>query len=265
MNAEREYYEIKEFWDPARARGTDVLRFRETEAYIPTDTASLLDVGCGNGDFLHYIATRRNWQRLHGFDRSHAALVHVRTPKTQGDIDQLPFADREFDCVVACEVIEHLPFTAYQAALRELARVARQTVLITVPAAERLRANMIECGQCAGRFNANHHFRSFTLETMRTLFDTHGLTVVTTSGLVERTDYPGLRTLLRWKKGLPPRKNPHSFAIPCPICGASIPGTGKASTKTAQQRWWEPYLRAAWPHFHHPRWYVGVYRCKGDA
>jgi ubiquinone/menaquinone biosynthesis C-methylase UbiE len=48
-----------------------------------------------------------------------------------GDVLDLPFPDRSFDLVVCTEVLEHVEDPA--AALRELRRVARRAVLVTVP------------------------------------------------------------------------------------------------------------------------------------
>jgi predicted TPR repeat methyltransferase len=46
---------------------------------IPADVSTVLDVGCGNGLFLHRIRDRsgRGFMRLCGVDRSEAALGYV--------------------------------------------------------------------------------------------------------------------------------------------------------------------------------------------
>lgn len=54
-------------------------------------------------------------------------------PRTVGDVTRLPFADQSFDVVLIAEVLEHIPFEDVPVALRELARVARQTIIVTLP------------------------------------------------------------------------------------------------------------------------------------
>jgi SAM-dependent methyltransferase len=46
-------------------------------------------------------------------------------------IDKLPFADNSFDCVVCCEVLEHLDNLHF--ILSELVRVSRRYVIISLP------------------------------------------------------------------------------------------------------------------------------------
>lgn len=71
----------------------------------------------------------------------HKMRMHVTTldvderlkPRTVGDVTKLPFVDRSFDTVLIAEVLEHIPFEDVPVALRELARVARQTIIVTLP------------------------------------------------------------------------------------------------------------------------------------
>ena len=50
-----------------------------------------------------------------------------------GSVVDLPFPDRSFDVVGCFEVLEHLPGDLPRRALSELARVARQAVVLSVP------------------------------------------------------------------------------------------------------------------------------------
>lgn len=54
-------------------------------------------------------------------------------PTAVADITKLPFADKSFDCVLAAEVLEHIPFAEVSKALKELARVSRKSIVITLP------------------------------------------------------------------------------------------------------------------------------------
>lgn len=54
-------------------------------------------------------------------------------PTVVADISKLPFKDKSFDCVLAAEVLEHIPFAEVGGALKELARVSRKSIVITLP------------------------------------------------------------------------------------------------------------------------------------
>lgn len=83
--------------------------------YLPADrTAAVLDVGCGEGSFLSFLAAR-GYQRLSGFDLSEenvaicnaAGLGFVHRFDAL-DLDDLPGHPR-FDRIFALDLLEHLP------------------------------------------------------------------------------------------------------------------------------------------------------------
>ena len=172
ISAEQMAYEIPEIWENDWFGPADRIRVKEFCNKIPDDIKSILDVGCGNGLFLHYISMSnlKKYERICGVDRSQRALSHVKTEKYQSCIDSLPFRNCEFDIVTSLEVIEHLPVGVYENSLKELARVARRYILIGVPFNEDIRHSLIECPSCSCRFNANYHLRSFSQIAIKSLF-----------------------------------------------------------------------------------------------
>lgn len=90
---------------------------------------SILDVGSGAGQILgHLLKQVHSDTRLVAFDLSHHMLrrarsrLHSSRPSfVAGDLTQLPFADRSFDCITCGWVIEHLPDP--RPGLREFSRV----------------------------------------------------------------------------------------------------------------------------------------------
>jgi len=108
----------------------------------------VLDMGCGAG--RHAFEMYRRGGDVVAFDQDADELSGVRdlfvamreagevpdgaeADVKQGDALSLPFADGEFDRVVAAEVLEHIPADAD--AIAELARVLRPggTIAVTVP------------------------------------------------------------------------------------------------------------------------------------
>jgi ubiquinone/menaquinone biosynthesis C-methylase UbiE len=98
---------------------------------------SLLDVGCGEGVLTHEWAQRIQG-RVVGIDLDDPQL-HTEWAKRQAPnleyrvmkAENLPFGDDEFDVASAIEVLEHVPDPEHTVA--EMARVARQWVLVSVP------------------------------------------------------------------------------------------------------------------------------------
>ena len=112
----------------------------------PGDRA--LDMGCGAG--RHAFEMYRRGADVIAFDQDADELAEVRdmfaamreagevpdgaeADVKEGDALALPFADGEFDRVVAAEILEHMP--ADIQAIQELVRVLRPggTIAITVP------------------------------------------------------------------------------------------------------------------------------------
>lgn len=95
----------------------------------------IVDVGCGPGHTVRRFASRGD---VIGFDYSLDALGFARSTGVRhvlaGDLTALPLASGSVDCVLALEVIEHVPDDV--AALAEIARALRPggVVAITVPA-----------------------------------------------------------------------------------------------------------------------------------
>jgi SAM-dependent methyltransferase len=99
---------------------------------------SVLDVGCGEGVLTEQWAERLGDGRIVGIDLDDPKLRAEWERRRRhnldfraGDATSLPFGEDEFDLAAAIEVLEHLPDP--QATLAEMARVARSSLLVSVP------------------------------------------------------------------------------------------------------------------------------------
>jgi len=111
-------------------------------------SARVIDVGCGAG--RHAFEAYRRGADVVAFDRAESELRSVDTilcamaeagevPATAsakvvvGDALSLPYADQTFDCVIASEILEHIPED--DAAIAELTRVLKVggTLVVSVP------------------------------------------------------------------------------------------------------------------------------------
>lgn len=97
-----------------------------TNALVLNRGEAVLDVGCGPGLFMSHLRREGHDGRLVGLDRSQAMIAEasVRDSSVEwvvGDVEQLPFADGEFERVSARHMLYYVDHL--QSALRELARV----------------------------------------------------------------------------------------------------------------------------------------------
>jgi SAM-dependent methyltransferase len=95
----------------------------------------ILDFGCGNGTLIREY--RNAGMEAFGIEierppiRDSIRLDVAPFIRLYDGTFPLPFADGQFESVIATEVIEHVP--DYEAALSEIARVCQTTFAITVP------------------------------------------------------------------------------------------------------------------------------------
>lgn len=94
---------------------------------VPTgDLPSVLEIGLGNG-FTSELLRRQGYEVT---TLDHDAELK---PDVAGSVLELPFASSHFDLITAYQVLEHLPFEKFPFALRELHRVAKRGLLLSLP------------------------------------------------------------------------------------------------------------------------------------
>ena len=109
---------------------------RNLEECLP-DAApdTVLEIGLGEGEIAGRVKQHYTKATVTGIDlpdRNLAAeWLRRGVVGVFGDAAALPFKDKSADLVLAIEVLEHLPDP--EAALREIARVARLRVILSVP------------------------------------------------------------------------------------------------------------------------------------
>jgi SAM-dependent methyltransferase len=107
-----------------------------------------LEVGCGEGVIADLL--QRRWGEVVALDLPDAGLRAEwrRYPAPHflhADANALPFEDERFDVVVAAEVLEHLPDP--ERGLREMARVGRRHLVLSVPQEPVVRSSNLLAGR----------------------------------------------------------------------------------------------------------------------
>lgn len=106
------------------------------DVVLPLDVASILEVGCGEGEVSSRLAALKPGARTFASDLDVpivrlAQQRHGHVPFFASSATALPFGDGAADLVVLSEVLEHLPDPA--GALAEASRVAHKYCLLSVP------------------------------------------------------------------------------------------------------------------------------------
>lgn len=127
----------------------------------------LLDVGCGDGNFMHRMH-RRGWS-VTGLDVDAKAIEHARLRYNfeflHSDLAGAHFAENSFDAVTMSHVIEHVPDPV--ALLTETMRILKPggVLAATTPNAASLGHNKFQ--DCWRGLEPPRHFQIFTLGALR--------------------------------------------------------------------------------------------------
>ena len=172
----RRYGNLQKYLNPNPIQRWLLGRFyRHIVALVKTTGAHrILDVGCGEGFTLRHLREEGVGAAMAGVDYSPAALAWSRAnnlasiPMSVSDAHYLPFPDSSYDLVLCLEVLEHLPDSSL--GLRELLRVARDYVLVSVPHEPFFRgANFIRGKNLRALGNDPEHLHTYSRRAFRLL------------------------------------------------------------------------------------------------
>ncbi|RAU90775.1 SAM-dependent methyltransferase [Mycobacterium colombiense] len=216
-------------------------------------SSKVIDVGCGAG--RHAFEAYRRGADVVAFDRDEAELRSVDTilramaeageapagasaKVVVGDALKLPYADETFDCVIASEILEHIPHD--DVAIAELIRVLKAggTLAVSVPRwlPERV------CWLLSDEYHANEggHVRIYRASELRGKIARDGMELTHTHHAhalhspfwwlkcavgVENTDHPAVTAyhkLLVWDLMQRPKITQLAESLLNPLVGKSV-------------------------------------------
>lgn len=133
----------------------------------------LLDVGCGNGA---YVFALRDTHDAEGLDIQRFPQWAGAPERFHlGSATDLPFPDASFDTVSCFETLEHLEEPEH--CLRELRRVTRDNVVITVPNCEVTRG-LRESNLIYSHWSDPTHVQFFTKADIERMVESSGFDIV---------------------------------------------------------------------------------------
>jgi len=98
----------------------------QIDSVLMFEPASVLEVGIGPGIVSAAL-------RAAGIEVTTADCQPELKPDIVASVTTLPLADDSVDVCLCSQVLEHLPFGLFEAAIRELARVAASGIVLSLP------------------------------------------------------------------------------------------------------------------------------------
>jgi SAM-dependent methyltransferase len=122
----------------------EIARTRDLMAIVPKNLSTVLDIGARDGHFSQLLT--QHFKSVTALDLTMPQFNFEGVHPVQGDVTRLQFPDSSFDVVFCAEVLEHVP--AIEKACSEIARVARQAIVIGVPYRQDTRLGRTTCNHC---------------------------------------------------------------------------------------------------------------------
>jgi len=119
---DKAHYTFKAYMTPFRWASV----WHQIDLSLEYEPQNVLEVGSGPG--FYKFALGGNHVPVTTLD-----IAEDLNPDVVGSVLDLPFEENDFDLACAFQVLEHLPYENFISALKELSRVARKAVILSLP------------------------------------------------------------------------------------------------------------------------------------
>lgn len=100
--------------------------FYQIDLVMKLEPENVLEIGIGNKTVSNYL-------KQHCVKTDTCDFDSALEPDYIADIRQLPFKNNSYDLILACEILEHIPWADVDKALQELHRITKKHVIISIP------------------------------------------------------------------------------------------------------------------------------------
>jgi methionine biosynthesis protein MetW len=125
-----DFEDYNEYWKRRGKLDVILRRWQLAAEHVPANS-SLLDYGCGTGEFLTYVHSARTGVAAQGLDISATAVEMARAAGIDAAVLVPDQTLGVYDYVTCFEVLEHIPDA--EVVLRQLARSFRKQLIISIP------------------------------------------------------------------------------------------------------------------------------------
>lgn len=122
VQVNHQVYETLDYLDKSRW----ISLWHQINEVMSKKPKKILEIGVGNGLVRHVFA-------LLGQSIKTVDIDPQLRPDYVADARKLPFANSRFDVVLCAQVLEHMPFSDFPKALKELQRICGRYVILTLP------------------------------------------------------------------------------------------------------------------------------------
>jgi ubiquinone/menaquinone biosynthesis C-methylase UbiE len=144
----------REHYSLAYLRGGRIFSYaHQIESALSFEPRTVLEIGTGSGMVAAAL-------RSVGIEVTTVDIQPELQPDVTASVMALPFADARYDVALCCQVLEHSPFEEFVPALKELRRVTRDGLIVSLP--DVMRHNWVDV--CLPRFR---HRLSWTVPHLR--------------------------------------------------------------------------------------------------
>ena len=123
----KNHYDFLQYMDEFRWIST-YMQIKEVEELQPSN---IMEVGIGSGIFGNLI-------KFLGYKYTSVDFDETLTPDVVASVLDLPFEENTFDVSVSFQVLEHLEYDSFVPALKELRRVSKKNIVISLPDTRRV-------------------------------------------------------------------------------------------------------------------------------
>lgn len=108
------------------SKGRFISYWHQINEIISFNPGRVLEIGIGNGFVSKYLRER-------GINIKSLDINRKLRPDVAGSVLEIPFIDESFEVVACYEVLEHLPYNEFSNALKEMHRISRKHVILSLP------------------------------------------------------------------------------------------------------------------------------------